>query len=378
MALYDIVATTAFGIEAIAAKEFKDLGYKDLTVENGNITFQGDEEAIMKANLWSRCADRIYIKIGEFEATTFEELFQKTKALPWSKYLPIDAEFPVSDAKSVKSKLFSLSDIQAIVKKATVESLKLTYKQDWFSEKGAKYPIHVWLHKDKATILLNTSGAALHRRGYREKGSEAPLKETLAAALIKISKWTPEYPLIDPMCGSGTIPIEAALIAKNIAPGIRRKFACEDWHMMPGDVISKCRNEAIRSIKRDLELKIHGSDINRRVTNIARDNAIKAGVGDYIHFQQLDVYDISSRKKEGFIICNPPYGERLNNDDEIQELYKTMGKKFNELPEWNKFIITSYERFEKFYGSKADKNRKLYNGRLKCYYYQYIPQKNQK
>lgn len=372
MAMYELIATTAFGIEAIAAKELKALGYKNLTIENGKITFIGDEEAICKCNLWLRCVDRVYIKVGEFKAESFEELFQQTKALPWVNYLPMDAEFPVADAKSVKSKLFSLSDTQAIVKKATVECLKETYFQDWFPENGAKYPIHVSIHKDIVTISLNTSGTALHKRGYREKGSEAPLKETLAAALVKISGWTGETPLIDPFCGSGTIPIEAALIGRNIAPGLNRKFISEDWDLIPKEVWKKCRKEAYEAIDYDRELNIIGSDINWRITQVARENSEMAGVDDCIHFQKLDMKEISSRKKHGFIICNPPYGERLKNDDEVKLLYKDMGEVFSNFDTWKKFIITSYENFEKAYGKKADKNRKLYNGRLKCYYYQYF------
>lgn len=375
MANYTLIATSAFGIESIVAKEIKSLGYNDVTVENGKITYLTDERGIVKSNLWLRCSDRIYIKVGEFKATSFEELFENTKALPWENYLPVNAEFPVADAKSVKSGLFSLSDIQSIVKKAVVERLKNTYKVDWFKEDGAKYPIHVSILKDIVTISINTSGDALHKRGYREKASEAPLKETLAAALIKISGWTADKPLIDPFCGSGTLPIEAALIGRNIAPGLNRKFISENWALIPNELWKEERKQAYSAIDYNCELDIIGVDINKRVISVARENSIEAGVDDCIHFQHNDMNTISSKKKNGFIICNPPYGERLNELAEIQALYKEMGKVYSNFPTWNKFIITSYEEFEKYFGKHSDKNRKLYNGRLKCYYYQYINNK---
>ncbi len=375
MAIYDLVATTAFGIEAIAAKELKELGFKDLQVENGKITYKGDERAICMSNLWLRCVDRVYIKLGEFKATSFEQLFQGIKKIDWADYLPENAEFPVADAKSVKSQLFSLSDIQAITKKAIVEKMKENYSVSWFSEDGACYPIHVAIHKDIVTVHLNTSGAALHRRGYREKGNEAPLKETLAAALVKISGWTKESPLVDPFCGSGTILIEAALIARNIAPGINRKFQFEAWDIIPEGLFKKCKKEAYEVIDYESELKLQGYDINWKSCGIARANCELAGVDDSIHIQEMDMRELSNKRKYGYIICNPPYGERLNEKDEIADLYKDMGVSFEKLPCWNKFIITSNEDFQIFYGRRASKNRKLYNGRIKCYYYQYIDEK---
>ncbi|WP_432405907.1 THUMP domain-containing class I SAM-dependent RNA methyltransferase [Wukongibacter sp. M2B1] len=371
MAKLELIATAAFGIEAVVAREIKELGYEDITVENGRVIFTGNEEAICKSNLWLRCADRVYLKVGEFVATTFEELFQQVKALPWENYLGIDANFPVN-AKSVKSKLFSLSDIQAISKKAIVEKMKSIYMQDWFEESGAKYPIMVSILKDKVTVSIDTSGAGLHKRGYREVGSEAPLKETLAAAMIKISRWRPDRVLIDPFCGSGTIPIEAALIGRNIAPGINRSFISEEWDMIPKDIWKKVKKEAYEAMEYDRELEIYGYDIDGRIAKIAINNAEEAGVEDCIHFQRRPMSELSSKKKYGYIVCNPPYGERLSEKKEVERLYKEMGKVFTKLDTWSYYVITSHEEFQQCFGKKADKNRKLYNGRIKCYYYQYF------
>ncbi len=371
MAKFNLIATAAFGIEAVVAREIKELGYENVVVENGRVTFTGNEEAICRSNLWLRCADRLYLKVGEFTATTFEELFQQVKALSWENYLPIDANFPVN-AKSVKSKLFSLSDIQAISKKAVVESMKETYMQDWFEETGSKYPIMVSILKDKVTVSIDTSGVGLHKRGYREVGSEAPLKETLAAAMIKISRWRPDRALIDPFCGSGTIPIEAALIGRNIAPGLNRGFISEEWDMIPKELWKKVKKEAYEAIDHDIELNISGYDIDGRVTNIAMNNAIEAGVDDCIHFQRRSVNELSSKKKYGYIVCNPPYGERLSEKKEVENLYKEMGRVFTNLDTWSYYVITSHEEFQQCFCKKADKNRKLYNGRIKCYYYQYF------
>ncbi len=379
MAKYEIIATSTFGIESIVAKEIKDLGYDNVTVENGKVTFIGNEEALCKSNLWLRCADRVYLKIGEFKATTFEELFQQVKALPWTDYLPIDAEFPIN-AKSVKSQLFSLSDIQAISKKAIVEKMKEIYLQDWFSESGSKYPILVSILKDKVTVMMDTSGVGLHKRGYREVGSAAPLKETLAAAMLKISRWNPKISLIDPFCGSGTIAIEAALMGRNIAPGLNRSFISEKWDIIPDEIWKKVKKEAYSSIEYDKELDIHGYDIDNRVIKIAINNAIEAGVDDCIHFQKRPVSELSSKKKYGYIVCNPPYGERLSQRDEVENLYKEMGRVFSKLDTWSYYVLTSHEEFQRCFGKKATKNRKLYNGRIKCYYYQYFgpkpPKKN--
>lgn len=379
MAKHELIATSAFGIEAVVARELRDLGYEDVTVENGRVTFIGNEEAICKSNLWLRCADRVYLKVGEFTATTFEELFQQVKALPWQNYLPIDGNFPVN-GKSVKSKLFSLSDIQAISKKAIVEKMKETYLQEWFEENGSKYPIMVSILKDRVTVSIDTSGPGLHKRGYREVGSEAPLKETLAAAMIKISRWRPDRILIDPLCGSGTIPIEAALIGRNIAPGLNRNFISEEWDFISKELWKRIKKEAYEAIEYDRELSIYGYDRDGRVINVAMNNGIEAGVDDCIHFQKRSVEELSSKKKYGYLICNPPYGERLSEKREVEGLYREMGKIFTQLDTWSYYVITSHEGFQESFGKKADKNRKLYNGRIKCYYYQYFgprpPRKN--
>ncbi len=371
MAKHELIATSAFGIEAVVARELRDLGYEDVTVENGRVTFIGNEEAICKSNLWLRCADRVYLKVGEFTATTFEELFQQVKALPWQNYLPVDGNFPVN-GKSVKSKLFSLSDIQAISKKAIVEKMKETYLQEWFEENGSKYPIMVSILKDRVTVSIDTSGPGLHKRGYREVGSEAPLKETLAAAMIKISRWRPDRVLIDPLCGSGTIPIEAALIGRNIAPGLNRNFISEEWDFISKELWKRIKKEAYEAIEYDRELSIYGYDRDGRVINVAMNNGIEAGVDDCIHFQKRSVEELSSKKKYGYLICNPPYGERLSEKREVEGLYREMGKVFTQLDTWSYYVITSHEGFQESFGKKADKNRKLYNGRIKCYYYQYF------
>lgn len=371
MAKLDLIATSTFGIEAIVARELKELGYDNITVENGRVTFVGNEKAICDTNLWLRCADRVYLKIGEFKATSFEELFQQVKALPWENYLPIDAEFPVN-AKSVKSKLFSLSDIQAISKKAVVEKMKEIYFKDWFEESGGKYPILVSILKDKVTVSIDTSGTGLHKRGYREAQGEAPLKETLAAAMIKISRWHPDRTLIDPLCGSGTIPIEAAMIGRNIAPGLNRSFISEKWDFIPEDLWKDAKKKAYKAIEYDRELDIYGYDIDGRVAKIAMENSIEAGVDDCIHFQRRPVGELSTKKKYGYIICNPPYGERLSEKKEVEKLYSEMGKVFSSLDTWSYYVLTSHEGFQEAFGKKANKNRKLYNGRIKCYYYQYF------
>lgn len=367
---YTIIATATFGLEKIVANELKDLGYFDLKIENGKVTFTGDERDIVTCNLWLRTADRILIKMAEFKAETFEELFQGTLNVPWGDIIPEDGFMHIT-GKSVKSKLFSVPDCQSIVKKAVIESMKNKYKKDWFSEEGGEYKIEIGLLKDIATLTIDTSGLGLHKRGYRERAGEAPLKETLAAALVLISKWEPSRILADPMCGSGTIAIEAALIGKNIAPGLNRRFASEDWDIIPKNYWEEAKLHA-KSCINNKEFRILGSDIDGRVLKTARDNAKRAGVEDYIAFQKLPMQEFKSKKKYGFIITNPPYGERLGNHKEVEKLYVDMGKTFSDLDKWSYFAITSDQNFEKLFGKKSDKNRKLYNGRLKCYYYQYI------
>lgn len=370
MSKLQLIATAAFGIEAVVGRELKWLGYDDQLIENGKVTFAGDEKAICRTNLWLRTADRVLLKMGEFEALTFDELFEKTKALPWHEWIPEDAEFPV-EGKSIDSKLSSVPDCQAIVKKAVVEKMKLKYGRQWFEETGARYRIEVALLKDRVTLTIDTSGAGLHKRGYRKLVSGAPLKETLASAMLLISRWNHDRILVDPFCGSGTIPIEAALIGHNIAPGLKREFAAEQWERIPKKLWEEARQEAIDMAKYDRELRIHGSDINDEVMSLARYHAKQAGVDASIHLQRMAVADIKSRYKYGFIITNPPYGERLGELKQVEALYKQMGEAFKSLDSWSYYIIASHPQFEKFFGRSADKKRKLYNGRLMCNYFQF-------
>ena len=367
---YQVIAATTFGLEAVVADEVKKLGFTNVTVENGKVMFPTDEAGICRANLWLRAADRIRIQVAQFKATSFEQLFEETKALPWGDWLPKDAEFPV-EGKSVKSTLFSVSDCQAIVKKAIVESMKRKYKVSWFEENGSLFRIEVALLKDVATITLDSSGTGLHRRGYKPLVGEAPLRETMAAGLILLSRWQPDTALIDPFCGSGTIPIEAALIGMNIAPGINREFACEDWPWIPKEVWRDARREAHDLANYDQELFIIGSDINDQVLKVARQNAAEAFVDDKIHFQTLPLSSLSSKKKYGKIICNPPYGERIGERDEVAALYREMGRVFSKLDTWSFYILTSYPDFEKLFGKPATKKRKFYNGNIRVDYYQY-------
>lgn len=372
MGQFEIIATSAFGLESVLADEIKRLGYKNLKVENGSVTFTGDELAIARCNLWLRTADRVLIKVGEFDAVTFDELFEKTKALPWADYIPEDGNFPVSKAKSVKSKLFSLSDSQAIVKKAVVESLKKKYCTDWFQENGPLYSIQVAILKDRVTLTIDTSGLALHKRGYRKLNNEAPLKETLAAGLVLISKWKNDRQLIDPLCGSGTIPIEAAMIGLNMAPGSKRNFVSEQWGIIPENVWKTAREEAMDLFKYDTDFRVLGSDIDGEVLRSARHNIHLFGLDDYISVQKLPVSDLKSSREYGYIICNPPYGERLGEKKEVEKLYREMGIVFRGMDTWSYFVLTSNPDFQKLFGRQADKNRKLYNGRIQCYYYQYF------
>lgn len=372
MSKFEIIATAAFGLESVLADEIKNLGYSDLQVENGKVTFKGDESAIARCNLWLRTADRILVKVGEFEALSFEELFEKTKALPWADYIPEDANFPVAKAKSVKSKLFSLSDSQAIVKKAVVESMKKKYKTEWFEEKGSMYSIQVSLLKDIATLTIDTSGVGLHKRGYRKLNNEAPIKETLAAGMVLLSRWKPDRQFIDPTCGSGTIPIEAAMIGLNMAPGSRRSFVSEEWPIIPKDVWKQARDEAMDLFKYDSDFRVYGSDIDGEVLRNARHNVNQFGLDDYIFLQKLPLSELKSSKNYGCIVCNPPYGERIGEKREVEQLYKDMGRVFKDLDTWSFFILTADSDFQKYFGKKADKNRKLYNGRILCYYYQYF------
>lgn len=368
---YRLLATAAFGIESVVADEVKALGFENVMVENGKIEYDSDEVGIVKSNLWLRSADRVFIKLAEFKADSFEALFQGVKGIDWEDIIPVEATFPVN-AKSVKSGLFSLSDIQAISKKAIVERLKTAHSLNWFPETGPRYGVLVSILKDVVTVLLDTSGEGLHKRGYREKGNEAPLKETLAAALVQISRWKAFIPMIDPLCGTGTLLIEAALIGKNMAPGLKRSFDSELWTIVPLEIWKAERLAAENAVVSDAAFKLEGYDIDPRSIRIARENAEKAGVGDLIHFQVRDVSQLSSKEMYGYILTNPPYGERLSDAREVEKLYALMGDRFSKLDTWSWYVITAFESFEAAFGKRATKNRKLYNGRIKCFFYQYF------
>lgn len=367
---YQLVATAASGIEAITGKELKDMGY-EVQVENGKAFFKGTTTDIIKTNLWLRTADRVKIVFGTFTAKTFDQLFEQTKALPWEDLLPMDAAFPVS-GKSVKSTLYSVPDCQSIVKKAIVDRLSNFYsRRARLPETGAEYPIEVSILKDEVSLTVDTSGSSLFKRGYRTEKGGAPIKENMAASLIKLTSWFPDKPFYDPTCGSGTIPIEAALIGLNIAPGLQRSFVSEDWSIFPEGEWKNLRDEAKMQANFDVELDIMGTDIDQNMIEIAKRNAAKAGVEDFITFKQLALKDFSTDKEFGVIVSNPPYGERLDDQDYVENLYKQMGQVFRPLETWSKYIITSDLNFEEFYGQRATKKRKLYNGRLRTDYFQY-------
>lgn len=373
MGRIELVAPCHFGLEAVLKKEILDLGYEIVQVEDGRITFCGDVDALCRANIFLRTAERILLKVGKVRAVTFDELFEKVKALPWEEYIPSDGKFWVAKASSVKSKLFSPSDIQSIVKKAIVERLKTVYHKEWFPETGAEYPIRISFMKDEATICLDTTGLSLHKRGYRTMVSKAPIKETLAAALILLTPWKKDRILVDPFCGSGTFPIEAAMIAANIAPGMNRSFTAENWKNFVGRKNwYQAVDEANDLVNDQIETDIQGYDIDGEIIRAARQNAQAAGVDHLIHFQQRPVSELSHPKKYGFIISNPPYGERLEEKAHLPELYGEIGARFQSLDSWSMYLITSYEDTEKYIGRKADKNRKIYNGMLKTYYYQFL------
>jgi len=374
---YTLIATAAMGIESLVADEVRALGY-ECQVENGKVIFQGDEKAIARANLWLRTADRIKILVSEFKAKTFDELFEKTKALPWEQFIEKNGEFPVS-GKSVKSTLFSVSDCQAIVKKAIVERLKSAYKlSGMLDESGALYKIEVALLKDVVSLTIDTSGAGLHKRGYRVHQGDAPLKETLAAALVLLSRWKADQPFVDPFCGSGTIPIEAALIGQNIAPGFNRDFVSETWAGISKSVWNEAREEAENLANYDQPLDIAGYDIDHRLIRKAEANAIEAGLADIIQFKQMQVADFTTSKENGIIIGNPPYGERMSDRPAVEEMYVAMGQAFCDLNTWSVYMITSHEEFERHYGKKATKKRKLFNGFIRTDYYQFWRERNLK
>ena len=369
----ELVAPCHFGLEAVLKKEIQDLGYEIAKVEDGRVFFSADEKGIARGNLFLRSCERLLLLVGEFDATSFDELFEKTKALPWEAYLPEDGRFWVKKASSVSSKLFSPSDIQKIVKKAIVEKLKLSYHKEWFEETGAEYPLRVFIHKDHVLVTIDTTGESLHKRGYRALASKAPISETLASALIALTPWNKDRILVDPFCGSGTFPIEAAMMACRIAPGMNRDFLSQDWkNLMQKKLWYDAIDEAHDRIVLPDEMDIQGYDIDPQVIKVARHNAKLAGVDQYIHFQQRDVRDLSHPKKYGFLITNPPYGERLEEKKDLPELYRVFGERFRALDSWSAFFITAYEDAQKYFGGKATKNRKLYNGMIRTYFYQYM------
>jgi len=379
MRKYELIAPCHFGLESVLKREIIDLGYDVSLVEDGRITFIGDEEAVARANIGLRTAERILIKIGSFKATTYDELFEATKALNWEDYIPVDGRFNVVKAASIKSALYSPSDIQSIMKKAMVERLKSIYNVSWFSESGNNYPIRVTLMKDVVTVGLDTTGDSLHKRGYRKLVAKAPIAENLAASLIMLTPWKGDRILVDPFCGSGTFPIEAALMAANMAPGMNRTFSAMNWPEITGktiweDAFEEARDEVVMPENCDIQ----GYDIDKNMIEVARANAKMAGVDKLIHFQQRDVKDLSHPKKYGFIITNPPYGERLEEKATVGALYQTLGERFKALDDWSMFMITSYDQAESAMKLKADKNRKIYNGMLKTYYYSFMGKKPDK
>lgn len=372
MERYEFVCPCHFGLESVLKQEILDLGYEIVQVEDGKVTFAGDATAFARANVFLRTTERVLWKVGSFHAETFEELFQGTKAIPWETIIPADGKFWVTKANSVKSKLFSPSDIQSIMKKAMVERMKQHYQVNWFEETGAQYPVRVSILKDEVTVGIDTSGESLHKRGYRKLTSKAPITETLAAALILLSPWNKDRILVDPFCGSGTIPIEAAMIGANIAPGMNREFLAQTWNNIPKKMWPAAVEEAKAKIRTDVELNIQGYDLDGEIVKAARQNARMAGVDQYIHFQQRPVNQLNHPKKYGFVITNPPYGERLEEKAAMPALYKEIGEAFARLDTWSFYVITSYEDAQKYIGRKAEKNRKIYNGMLKTYLYQFM------
>lgn len=371
--MFELIAPCHFGLEAVLKREILDLGYEISCVEDGRVSFYGDAEAIAIANVFLRSAERVLLKVGRIHAETFEELFDRVKELPWEEYLPVDARFWVTKATSVKSKLFSPSDIQSIVKKAIVERLKGVYNVSWFTEDGAQYPIRIFFLKDEAVIGLDTTGESLHKRGYRKLTAKAPISETLASALIMLTPWKADRILVDPFCGSGTFPIEAAMMAANMAPGMNRTFLAENWkNLVPRKKWYDAVEEAQDLVDLSVETDIQGYDIDGEVIKAARENARLAGVDHLIHFQRRSVSELNHPKKYGFVITNPPYGERIEERENLPALYQEIGQAFSRLDCWSEYLITSYDQAEKYIGKKADKNRKIYNGMIKTYYYQFI------
>lgn len=373
MKTYELIAPCHFGLESVLKREIQDLGYEISQTEDGKVRFIADAEGIARANIFLRTTERILVNVGEFTAVTFDELFEKTKAIDWASFIPEDGRVWVAKANSVKSKLFSPSDIQSIVKKAIVEKMKIQYDTNKVPETGAAYPLRISIMKDKVTIGLDSSGESLHKRGYRTDTVKAPISETLAAALILLTPWKKDRILVDPFCGSGTFPIEAAMIGCNMAPGMNRSFLAEKWtNFIPKKCWYDAVNEAMERMDDSVEMTIQGYDIDPSAVRAARENAERAGVDHLVHFQVRDVKNLSHAKKYGFIITNPPYGERLEEKEDLPALYSALGERFKALDSWSMYMITSYEDAEKYIGRKADKNRKIYNGMLKTYFYQFM------
>ena len=372
MKKYTLISPCFFGMEKMLATEIKNLGFEIEKTEDGRVTYKTGEDGIAKANMWLRCAERVNLKVAEFEARSFDELYENTKRINWAKYIPYGAQFPVSKASSIKSKLFSTTDVQAIVKKAIVDNLKKSYLESGrLKEDKEKYPIYVFIHKDKVTLSIDTTGDALHKRGYREKANKAPIRETLAAGIMYLTPWRPGRTLVDPMCGSGTILIEAAMMGLNMAPGLNREFISEKWRTIDKKIWWDTRRDAFDQMNEDLDFKIYGYDIDPETIEIAKENAEIAGVADYIEFNVADATEFKSDEEYGFIVTNPPYGERLESEESVKLLYKELGYAFRRLKNWSYYLITSFEEFEYEFGQQATKKRKLYNGMLKTYLYQY-------
>lgn len=373
MSEYKLIAPCLFGLEAVLKREIMDLGYEIDEVEDGRVAFKGDELSVCRSNIWLRTAERVMIEVGRFKATDFDELFNNIEAIEWERYIPVDGKFWVAKASSIKSQVYSARDIQSIVKKAMVSRMSVAYGFDRFKEDGAQYPIRIFIKKDVVSVCLDTSFEALHRRGYRLHTSKAPLSETLAAALILLSVWNKERPFVDPMCGSGTLAIEAAMIGSDLAPGLNRSFVAEGWkNLIPRKLWMEAVDEANERYNPNAELNIQAFDKDFIIMKTARENAENAGVDHFIHFQERDVKDLNHPKPYGVIVTNPPYGERLSNKEEVEKLYALMGQRFSQLESWSFYILTSYEKFEGAYGQKANKKRKLYNGMLKTTFYQYL------
>lgn len=371
--IFELMAPCHFGMEAVLKREILDLGYEITQVEDGRVTFLGDAGAVCRANVFLRTAERILMKAGSFRAVSFEDLFQGTKAIAWEDYIPQDGRFWVKKAGSVKSRLFSPTDIQSVMKKAMVERMKLAYGTDVIPETGSSYPLRVFLYKDQVTIGLDTTGESLHKRGYRRLTSKAPIEETLAAALIMLTPWRKDRILVDPFCGSGTFPIEAAMMAANMAPGMNRSFLAEDWRdLIPRKCWYEAMDEAAELVDDSVSVDIQGYDADGDIIRSARANAEAAGVGHLIHFQRRPVAELSHPKKYGFLITNPPYGERIEEKGNLPALYTQLGERYRALDAWSAYIITAYEDVEKYMGRKADRNRKIYNGMMKTYYYQFL------